>query len=217
MCLPCTQGQCGFMGFHADRMKPPLSNQNVTFYLDTGDWKPYCSKSFTIYVCIRTCIICRRHYKITILYYTILYYPITLGGRRGTTDEFATIPFHLDLFSAALVELAKSIPVHSLKLSSHLFFHDFQHDFARMTDEADSSVVQLCQNYRTISLISHSSKVMLKVILNRLKPQAEEIIAEEQAGFNIQYQQNLYHVFIDFKKAFDSVWHAALWATMRKL
>ena len=37
-------------------------------------------------------------------------------------DEFATIPFHLDLFSAALVELAKSIPVHSLILSSHLFF-----------------------------------------------------------------------------------------------
>ena len=43
--------------------------------------------------------------------------------------------------------------------------------------------LQLCQNYRTISLISHSSKVMLKVILNRLKPQAEEIIVEEQAGF----------------------------------
>ena len=79
--------------------------------------------------------------------------------------------------------------------------------------------LQLCQNYRTISLISHSSKVMLKVILNRLKPQAEEIIAEEQAGFRagrstteqifnlrilcekyLQHQQNLYHVFIDFKK-----------------
>ena len=26
----------------------------------------------------------------------------------------------------------------------------------------------------------------------------------------------LYHVFIDFKKAFDRVWHAALWATMKK-
>ena len=53
---------------------------------------------------------------------SILFYPITLEGRRGFTDEFATIPFHLDLFSAALVELAKSIPVHSLILSSHLFF-----------------------------------------------------------------------------------------------
>ena len=42
--------------------------------------------------------------------------------------------------------------------------------------------LQLCPKYRTISLISHSSKVMLKVILNRLKSQAEEIIAEEQAG-----------------------------------
>ena len=76
---------------------------------------------------------------------------------------------------------------------------------------------------------------MLKVILNRLKPQAEEIIAEEQAGFRagrstteqifnlriqcekyLQHQQNLDHVFINFKKAFDRVWHAALWATTRK-
>ena len=40
--------------------------------------------------------------------------------------------------------------------------------------------MQLCQNYRTISLISHPSKVMLMIILNRLKPQTEETIAEEQ-------------------------------------
>ena len=43
--------------------------------------------------------------------------------------------------------------------------------------------LQQCQNYRTISPISHPSKVMLQIILNRLKPQAEKIIAEEQAGF----------------------------------
>ena len=36
---------------------------------------------------------------------------------------------------------------------------------------------------RTISLFSHPSKVMLKIILNRLQPPTEEIIAEEQAGF----------------------------------
>ena len=60
------------------------------------------------------------HY--TCRFNSILFCPITLEGRRGTTDEFATIPFHLVLFSAALVELAKSIPVHSLILSSHLFF-----------------------------------------------------------------------------------------------
>ena len=95
--------------------------------------------------------------------------------------------------------------------------------------------LQQCQNYRTISLISHPGKVMLKIILHRLKPQAEKIIAEEQAGFRagrstteqifslqilcekgLQHQQDLYHVLIDFKKAFDGVWHAALWAAMKK-
>ena len=92
-----------------------------------------------------------------------------------------------------------------------------------------------CQNYRTISLISHPSKVMLKIILNSLKPLMEKIIAEEQAGFRAgrsttehifnlrilcekyhQHQQDLYPVFIDFKKAFDRVWHAALWAQVIK-
>ena len=93
--------------------------------------------------------------------------------------------------------------------------------------------LQLCQNYRTISLISHPSQVMPRILLNRLKPQAEETIKEEQAGFRagrstteqifnlrrrcekyLQHQQNLYLVFVDFKKAFDRVWQAGLWATL---
>ena len=44
--------------------------------------------------------------------------PVTSQGRCGTIDDLATIPFHLVLFSAA-----KSIAVHSLILSSQLFFH----------------------------------------------------------------------------------------------
>ena len=90
--------------------------------------------------------------------------------------------------------------------------------------------LQQCQ-----SLISHPSKAMLKTILNRLKPQVEKIVDEEQTGFRagrstteqifnlrilcekyLQYQQDLYHVFIDFKKAFDRVWYTALWATVKK-
>ena len=43
--------------------------------------------------------------------------------------------------------------------------------------------LQQCQNYRTISLNSQPSKVMLKIILNRVKPQAEKITAEEKVGF----------------------------------
>ena len=81
------------------------------------------------------------------------------------------------------------------------------------------------------------NKIMCHVHYSHLtlNPQTEEIIAEEQAGFRagrstteqifnlrilcekyLQHQQNLYHVFIDFKKAFDRVWHAALWTKIRK-
>ena len=41
----------------------------------------------------------------------------------------------------------------------------------------------LQQGYQTMSLISQPSKVMLKIVLIRLKPQAGKIIAEEQTGF----------------------------------
>ena len=47
---------------------------------------------------------------------------LNLGGRRGTTDDVATIPFHPSLSSAALRESPNPIPVYSLMLSSHLFF-----------------------------------------------------------------------------------------------
>ena len=43
-------------------------------------------------------------------------------GRRGTTDDVATIPFQHSLSSAALRESPNPIPVHSLMFSSHLFF-----------------------------------------------------------------------------------------------
>ena len=84
--------------------------------------------------------------------------------------------------------------------------------------------LQLCKKYRTTSLISHPSNVILGILLNRLKPQAEEVIKQEQAFFRagkgiteqifnlrilcekyLQHQQRLYHLFVNFKKAFDRV------------
>ena len=68
----------------------------------------------------------------------------------------------------------------------------------------------------------------MRIILNRLIPQAEVILAEEQAGFrknrsiteqlfscilimgkHIDQQRQVYHNFIDYKKAFDRVWFMA--------
>lgn len=43
-----------------------------------------------------------------------------------------------------------------------------------------------CKNYRTISQIS---KIILKIILNRLMPQAEEIITEKHTG--IQWRRHI--------------------------
>ena len=47
---------------------------------------------------------------------------LNLGGRRGTTDDVAIIPFHPSMSSAAIRESPNSIPVHSLMLYSHLLF-----------------------------------------------------------------------------------------------
>ena len=43
--------------------------------------------------------------------------------------------------------------------------------------------LQLCSNYRTISLISHASKILLKVIMKRLENKLEEEVSKTQAGF----------------------------------
>jgi len=40
-----------------------------------------------------------------------------------------------------------------------------------------------CTNYRTISLVSHASKILLKVILNRMQDKTEQEVSDEQAGF----------------------------------
>ena len=67
------------------------------------------------------------HWLISSLVISHLYHHLTssqslnLGGRRGTTDDVSTIPFHPSLSSAPLRESPNPISVHSLMLSSHLF------------------------------------------------------------------------------------------------
>ena len=71
--------------------------------------------------------------------------------------------------------------------------------------------------------------IILQVILHLLNIKAEELLAEEQAGFrhgcstveqifnsrvirdkHLQNQRNLYHNFTDFKEASDRIWHTGL-------
>jgi len=42
-----------------------------------------------------------------------------------------------------------------------------------------------CNNYRTIALVSHASKVLLKIILERIRSKTESEISEVKAGFRI--------------------------------
>ena len=72
--------------------------------------------------------------------------------------------------------------------------------------------MQQCQNYQTVSLISHPSKVMLKIILRRLKPQTETI-AEEQTGIR-GGRSTTEHIF-SLRILYEKYLHAALWATMK--
>ena len=86
-----------------------------------------------------------------------------------------------------------------------------------------------CSNYRTIALISHASKVKLKILQVRLQQHVNHELPDVQAGFrkgrgtrdqiaNIcwiikkarEFQRNIYFCFIDYAKAFDCVDHNKL-------
>ena len=93
----------------------------------------------------------------------------------------------VDNIPAELVQAGKKTMIKVLKEICNRIWRTEEcstHGLSRLLLHSLKSLnLQFCQNYRPISLISHSSKVMLKVILNRLKPQVEEIIAEGQVGY----------------------------------
>ena len=91
-----------------------------------------------------------------------------------------------------------------------------------------------CSNYHTIALISHTKKVMLKILQARLQQNMNHELPDVQAGFrkgrgtkdqiaNIHwiikkarvFQKNIYFCFIDYTKAFDCVDHNKLWKILR--
>ena len=92
-----------------------------------------------------------------------------------------------------------------------------------------------CSNYHTIALISHASKVMLKILQTRLQQYVNRELPDVQAGFrksrgiryqitNIcwiiekarEFQKNIYFCFIDYAKAFDCVDHKRLWKILNR-
>ena len=93
-----------------------------------------------------------------------------------------------------------------------------------------------CSNYYTIALISHTSKVTLKILQARLQQYMSHELPDVQAGFrkgrgtryqiaNIQwmiekakeFQKNIYFCFIDYAKAFDCVDHHKLWKILKEM
>ena len=91
-----------------------------------------------------------------------------------------------------------------------------------------------CSNYCTIVLISHASKVTLKILQARLQQYLNQEIPEVQAGFregkgtrdqisNIHWIiekarefQKIYFCFIDYTKAFDCVDHNKQWKILKE-
>ena len=91
-----------------------------------------------------------------------------------------------------------------------------------------------CGNYRGISLLSVAGKILAKILQQRLKILSENVLPESQCGFRpsrsttdmifsvrqihekaIEQQQELYIVFVDFNKAFDTVDRDLLWKVLR--
>ena len=93
-----------------------------------------------------------------------------------------------------------------------------------------------CSNYHTIALISHTSKVMLKILQARLQQYMNRKLPDVHADFrkgrgtrdqiaNIrwiikkarEFQKNIYFCFIDYAKALDCVDHNKLWKILKKM
>ena len=91
-----------------------------------------------------------------------------------------------------------------------------------------------CSNYYTIALISHASKVMLKILQAGLQQYVNCELPDVQAGFRKgratrdqiahirwiiekarEFQKNIYFCFIDYVKAFDCVDHNKLWKILK--
>ena len=95
---------------------------------------------------------------------------------------------------------------------------------------------QECSNYCTIALISHASKVMLKILQARLQQYVNHELQDVKAGFrkdrgtsdqiaNIcwimekarEFQKNIYFCFIDYAKAIDCVDHNKLGKILKEI
>ena len=93
-----------------------------------------------------------------------------------------------------------------------------------------------CSNYHTIALISHASKVMLKILQAKLQQYVNHALPDVQAGFrkgrgtrdqiaNIRwimekaraFQKNIYFCFIDYAKAFDCVDQNKPWKILQEM
>ena len=93
-----------------------------------------------------------------------------------------------------------------------------------------------CSNYCTIALISHTSKIMFKILQARLQQYVINEIPDVQTGFRIgrgirdqtanihciiekarEFQKNIYFCFIDYAKAFDCVDHNKLWKILQEM
>ena len=98
------------------------------------------------------------------------------------------------------------------------------------------SNVKECSNYHTIALISHASKVMLKILQARLQQYVNCEFPDIQAGFrkgrgtrdqiaNIcwiiekarEFHKNIYFCFTDYAKSFDCVDHNKLWKILKEM
>ena len=92
-----------------------------------------------------------------------------------------------------------------------------------------------CSNYHTIALISHASKVILKILRARLQHYMNCELPDVQIGFrknrgtrgqiaNIcwiiektrEFQKNIYFCFINYAKAFECVDQHKLWKILKK-
>ena len=148
------------------------------------------------------------------------------SGKAAGIDGIPAVLYKSNPYMAAEVRIRRSLVERSVCRGMDRWYH---------CENSKKDNLNICDNWRGICVLLAISKIIAKVILDRIKDHPYSTIDREQAGFrpgsscvdhintqriiiekSAECRSDLHLIFVDFEKAFDSVDGAVLWMVQRR-